>query len=359
MSTLRKTPGHLPALTAIGWNAHCAAAFAALDNPRGRPARIAEQHRAHSGVHDGSAILKAQTMSGLFTRLEAAGDGLAVGDWVLIGEDGGSLYITDLLPRKSLLKRSRGESGVQRIVANVDTAVLVMGLDADYSPNRMERYLLMVRAAHVAPLIVLTKPDRCDNAQACAAEIALLAGPATPVFVLDARTALALGVLAPFLAEGLTLVLLGSSGVGKSTLMNTLLGDGSQRTGATREHDDKGRHTTTARTLRLLPQGACLIDTPGVRELRLSGDEEVEADAFDDIAILALNCRFRDCRHESEPGCAVVTLLAPARLANYHKLRRELALLEQSRLAAAERKRGDKNADKETARYPRDSDKRR
>lgn len=323
------------ALTAIGWNAHCAAAYAALDNPQGRPARIAEQHRAHSGVHDGRAILKAQTRTALFTRLDAAGDGLAVGDWVLVAEDGGSLYIHELLARKSLLQRSRGASsgvgGVQRIVANVDTAVLVMGLDGDYSPNRMERYLLMVRAANVQPLIVLTKPDRCETPEAFRDEIAQLAGASVPVRMLDARTPEGLTALAPYLATGQTLVLLGSSGVGKSTLMNTLLGDGTQRTGATREHDDKGRHTTTARTLRRLPQGACLIDTPGVRELKLGGDEDVIADAFDDIARLAQACRFRDCRHEREPGCAVVAGVSPARLANYRKL---LAEQEALRLRA-------------------------
>lgn len=326
------------ALRAIGWNAHCAAAHAALGTSRGRPARIAEQHRAHSGVHDGESVLKAQTLPGLFARLAADGDGLVVGDWVLIDADGGSLYITELLPRQTLLKRSRGASAVQRIVANVDTAVLVMGLDGDYSPNRMERYLLMVRAAGVAPLIVLTKPDRCENPDQRVGEIAQLAGSSTPLLVLDPRQAQSLEALAPHLAEGRTLVLLGSSGVGKSTLMNGLLGDDSQRTGASREGDDKGRHTTTARTLRRLPQGACLIDTPGVRELRLSGDEAVESDAFDDVARLAESCRFRDCRHGQEPGCAVVAALPAARLAHYQKLRGELAQLESTRQAAAERR---------------------
>ncbi|GAC1630794.1 MAG: ribosome small subunit-dependent GTPase A [Nevskia sp.] len=322
-------------LRAIGWNAHCAAAWAALENPAGRPARIAEQHRGHSEVHDGERLLKARTMSALYTRLEAAGDGLVVGDWVLITDDGESITIVELLARRSLLQRSRGENGVQRIVANVDTALLVMGLDGDYNPNRMERYLLMVRAAGVAPLIVLTKPDRCETADACRDEIAALADAGTPVQVLDARTAAVREVLAPHLGAGATLVLLGSSGVGKSTLMNTLLGDDSQRTGATREYDDKGRHTTTARTLRLLPQGACLIDTPGVRELRLGGDEDVTADAFEDIAKLALDCRFRDCRHEKEPGCAVVAGTKPERLANYRKLRAELAAAAKLRLEAS------------------------
>lgn len=321
-------PADDSALAAIGWNAHRAAAWAALPPGPGRPARIVEQHRASYVVHDGEQVRMLRTLPALRDRLEAAGDGLVVGDWVRVTDEGGTAYIADLVARQSLLQRSRAASSgggdVQRIVANVDAALLVMGLDNDYSPNRLERYLLMVRAAGVAPLVVLTKPDRCDEAARCAAEIAALAGPDVPVFPLDPRSADAAALLAPYLAAGRTLVLLGSSGVGKSTLMNTLLGAESQRTGATRAYDDRGRHTTTTRTLRRLPQGACLIDTPGVRELRLGGEEAVEADAFDDIRELAQQCRFRDCRHEREPGCAVVAGIAPERLANYRKLRAEL-----------------------------------
>lgn len=327
-------PLDLPALTAIGWNRHCAAALAALPVAHGRPARVIEQHRAHLLVHDGQTSAKAKTLTALFDRLETTGDGLAVGDWVLVAEEGGSLYIHDHLPRASLLLRSRGDNGVQRIAANVDTALLVMALDNDYSPNRLERYLLMVRAANVTPVVVLTKPDRASDLAAQMAEIAGLAGPDTPLFALDARDGGCTAALAPWLAAGQTLVLLGSSGVGKSTLVNTLLGDDSQRTGATRAYDDRGRHTTTARSLRTLPQGACLIDTPGVRELKLGGEEDVTADAFEDIAQLAQQCKFRDCQHQREPGCAVVAGLPAERLANYRKLKDELAATQQKRLEA-------------------------
>lgn len=327
-------PLDLPALTAIGWNAHCAAALAALTAAHGRPARVIEQHRAHLLVHDGQTSAKAKTLTALFDRLETSGDGLAVGDWVLVAEEGGSLYIHDHLPRASLLLRSRGDNGVQRIAANVDTALLVMALDNDYSPNRLERYLLMVRAANVVPVVVLTKPDRATALDAQMAEIAALAGPDTPLFALDARDPGCAETLAPWLAAGQTLVLLGSSGVGKSTLVNTLMKDNAQATGATRAYDDRGRHTTTARSLRTLPQGACLIDTPGVRELKLGGEEDVTADAFEDIAALAHDCRFRDCQHQREPGCAVVAGLPPERLANYRKLKEELAATQQKRLEA-------------------------
>ncbi len=327
-------PLDLPALTAIGWNPHCAAALAALPGHHGRPARVIEQHRAHLVVHDGIASFKAKTLTALFDRLETTGDGLAVGDWVLIAEEGGSLYIHAHLHRSSLLLRSRGDNGVQRIAANIDTALLVMALDNDYSPNRLERYLLMVRAAHVAPLIVLTKPDRATALDVQMAEIAALAGPDTPLFALDARDPVCTTTLAPWLAAGQTLVLLGSSGVGKSTLVNTLMKDNAQATGATRAYDDRGRHTTTARSLRTLPQGACLIDTPGVRELKLGGEEDVAADAFEDIATLAQACKFRDCQHQREPGCAVVAGLPAARLENYRKLKAELLATQQKRLEA-------------------------
>ena len=161
----------VPALTAIGWNARLAAAHAALPDGSGRPARVIEQHRAHLLVDDGRTTLKANALAGLFETLAAAGDGLAVGDWVLVAETGGTPYLTGCLPRASLLQRSRPEHGVQRIAANVDTALLVMALDNDYSPNRLERYLLMVRAAAVAPVVVLTKPDRATALDAQRAEI--------------------------------------------------------------------------------------------------------------------------------------------------------------------------------------------
>lgn len=332
---MNPTTDDLAGLTAIGWNAHCIAALATLAEVRGRPARIIEQHRAHLVVHDGQLSHKAKTLTELFERLEARGDGLSVGDWVMIEEAGGSLYVHEHLPRASLLLRSRADNGVQRIAANIDTALLVMALDNDYSPNRLERYLLMVRAANVAPVVILTKPDRASDLDAQRAEIAALAGAGTPLLVLDAREADAQASLAPWLAAGQTLVLLGSSGVGKSTLVNSLMGSQAERTGATRAYDDRGRHTTTSRSLRTLPQGACLIDTPGVRELKLGGEEDVTADAFEDIAALAHLCRFRDCQHGKEPGCAVVAGLPPERLDNYRKLRSELAATQQKRLEAA------------------------
>jgi ribosome biogenesis GTPase len=315
-------------LARIGWNQILAQALAALNSQQGHPARVAEHHRSLYRVHDGRHLFDAQILPALQRRLADADDGLAVGDWVLLEGDGhGGKRITQLLPRSSLLARGHADGSRQRIVANVDTALLVMGLDGDYNPKRLERYLLLVRGAAARPVVLLTKPDRCTGTETEERlhEIQSLSGAQTPVHVLDPRTPEVEQTLAPYLGAGQSLVLLGSSGVGKSTLMNTLMGNDAQRTQATRESDDRGRHTTTSRSLRLLPQGACLIDTPGVRELRLSGEEQLGVDAYEDVQLLAAQCRFNDCKHLSEPGCAVIAQLPPERVAAFHKLQRELA----------------------------------
>lgn len=300
-------------LTRLGWNAALAEALAQLPPVPGRPVRITEQHRSEYRVHDGEREFTARTHPALHKALTAAGDGIAVGDWARYQDEGG--WLTQLIPRRSLLERTREDGRRQRLVANVDTALLVMGLDGDYNPERLMRYRLLAVAGGVAPVLVLTKIDRVKNADVLRREIETLAGPDTPVLALDARSPQALEVLAAWLAPGRTLVLLGSSGVGKSTLMNRLLGAETQRTGTTQAQDDLGRHTTTARFLRLLPGGACLIDTPGLRELTLTQEQAQIEDDFSDIRQLAEHCKFSDCQHQREPGCAVIRGVAPERIA--------------------------------------------
>ncbi|MGH8446562.1 MAG: ribosome small subunit-dependent GTPase A [Solimonas sp.] len=343
----------------IGWNDHWTRTLATVETQPGALARIVEQHRDRVALHDGLAVFSATLHPSLHQQLQDAGEGLSVGDWIIVDRDNDPPLVMHMLPRACLLERGRGDGTRQRIVANVDCALLLMGLDGDYSPNRLERYLLLVRSAGVMPVVLLTKPDRCDDIEARCAEIQRIAG-SSPVHTLDARQGDAAAALAPYLSPGQTLVMLGSSGVGKSTLMNALLGAAVQKTGATRAGDDTGRHTTTSRTLRVLPGGACLIDTPGVRELQLAGSEEVvDQHGFDEIRRLAEQCRFSDCQHESEPGCAVVAQLSPERLHNYHKLRRELALPQRSPLEVAARKQKDRVIHKEQRRFERDHDKRR
>lgn len=304
------------ALAGLGWDAAWEQALAALPALPGRPVRIIEQHRSEYRVDDGQREFSARVHPALLKALSELDEGLAVGDWARYQDEGG--WLNQWLPRRNLLERSREDGRRQRLVANVDTALLVMGLDGDYKPERLERYRLLAVAAQVRPVVLLTKSDRAaGNLPALQAEIEALVGPGTPVHAFDARGPEASLVLAPYLAPGQTLVLLGSSGVGKSTLMNQLLGREAQRTGSTQAQDDLGRHTTTARFLRRLPGGACLIDTPGLRELKLNREQAQVEDDFADVRQLATRCRFNDCRHQREPGCAVTRELSAERLAAY------------------------------------------
>lgn len=248
-----------------------------------------------------------------------------VGDFVRLEQD--QDQIIELMPRSSLLQR--GAAGehlkVQPIAANIDTVLVVTGLDRDFNLRRLERYLVLVNASGARPVLVLTKADRCEDVAALRTQLAAIEGGGVPVLALNARDPTSAAQLAPWLGPGNTVVLVGSSGAGKSTLTNTLMGRDRMKTGAVRSSDSRGRHTTTHRALLTLPHGGCLIDTPGMRELKLTGVEDVADNVFDDIEALAAQCRFRDCRHQAEPGCAIraaeqAGTLDPARLGNYLKL---------------------------------------
>jgi len=224
--------------------------------------------------------------------------------------------------------------------------LVVTGLDGDFNPRRIERYLVLVFSSGAQPVVVLTKADRCEDVEALRAHLAAVELGGVPVHAVNAKDAASIGVLDPYLGQGRTAVLVGSSGAGKSTLTNTLLGREKMKTGAVRDADSRGRHTTTHRALLPLPQGGCLIDTPGMRELKLTGEEDLaEAPVFDDIEALAGQCKFRDCRHESEPGCAVRAALESgevdaARWNNYRKLQDELAVASDT-LAAQQAKKAE------------------
>jgi ribosome biogenesis GTPase / thiamine phosphate phosphatase len=279
-------------------------------------ARITEVQRDHVRVNDGHEARRARTAPALQAELAAMHNALAVGDWVVAQTDADqTVFVQARLPPTSQLAR-RHHDGRHKavravIVSNVDTVLVVIGLDADFNLRRLERYLAMARIAEVAAVVVLTKA-------------ALLTAGESVVSV-DARQPSAGLALEPWLGPGQTLVTVGSSGAGKSTLTNTLCGpaQAAQDTGPTRDGDGRGRHTTTVRSLHLTTSGACLIDTPGLRSLRLDADAVDLDSAFDDIARLAPQCRFRDCRHGQEPGCAVREGVPPERLRNYRKLQRE------------------------------------
>jgi ribosome biogenesis GTPase len=294
--------------------------------PPCRLQRVTEIHRESVRLHDGHDERSARALPRLERSLAERDQSLSVGDWVLAALDAhGQTWVHERVPPVSHLARRDAQGRSRPLVSNVDTALLVMGLDDDFNPRRTERYLALVQGSGVMPVVVLTKADLMSDAQRDERIDTLRERVPSSVEVLavDATAAPTARRLAPWLAAGQTLVLLGSSGAGKSTLTNTLLGAAVQSTGAVRVHDSRGKHTTTSRSLFRLPQGACVIDTPGVRTLRPDIDEASLAASFDDIATLASRCRYRDCAHGDEPGCAVRDGVDADRLRNYHKLVRE------------------------------------
>ena len=304
------------------------------------PMRVTEVQREGLRVHDGSAEHGARVLPSLMHQLLADDDALAVGDWVLAERNAfGEWWVHTRLPPATQIARRLhdGRDKVTRtvIVSNVDTALLVMGLDNDYHLRRLERYLALVRLAGVSAVVVLTKADLCPQTAARQREVQALVPADVAVVALNACGDEPCTALAPWLGAGRTLVLLGSSGVGKSTLTNALVGRAVQDIGANRRGDDRGRHTTTSRSLHFATGGACIIDTPGLRTLRLDGEAGDVAAVFDDIATLAPQCRFRDCRHGAEPGCAVRDAVPGERLLSYNKLLREA---QRDSLSALQRK---------------------
>ncbi len=322
-------------LERLGWNARFADAFAARTEPNLLPARVVREDRDRYLLIDESGERAAVLAGRLRHESLAAGDRPAVGDWVAVRASGadGDAVIVAVLPRTSAFTRKRaGETTDEQVVAaNVDVVLLVSGLDGDFNPRRIERYLAAAWESGATPVVVLNKADLADDLEARLDEVRGVA-PGVDVIALSALEGEGVEALASWLLPGRTLALLGSSGVGKSTLANALLGEARIATGAVREDDSRGRHTTTHRELLVLPCGALLLDTPGMRELQLWADEDALDGAFPEIAALAASCRFGDCAHESEPGCAVLAAEADGtldaeRLASWRKLQRELKWL--------------------------------
>jgi len=263
----------------------------------------------------------AATLSG---RLRMESTTLPVtGDWVELRP--GTNAIDRILPRSTQFSRkAAGDAVAEQILAvNIDTIFVVTGLDGDFNPRRLERYLLLVNDSRASPVLVLNKADLCPDLVPVVNEARAIAAGA-PVLVISALLGTAIEQVADLLSPGETAALVGSSGAGKSTLVNRLLGRESQRTSEVRESDSRGRHTTTDRELILMPGGWWLMDMPGLREVQLWASPHALDSSFSDVAELAVQCRFRDCTHAFEPGCAVRGGIDPARLESYHKLQREL-----------------------------------
>ena len=317
-------------LEALGWSEFFADAFAPYEPEGLIPGRVAVQER-------GAVVLF--TTEG---TVQVRGHAVA-GDWVAYHPDRGE--IRALLPRRTRFARKEPWLTEEQIVAaNIDTVFLVTDCGRDFKPRRLERYLTATWDSGADPVIVLTKADLAEDVWETIAEAEAIAF-GVPVHAVSSVTGEGLGGLDPYLAAGRTVALLGSSGVGKSTLANRLVGEELLATGDVRS-DGRGRHTTTHRELVLLPGGALLLDTPGMRELQLWADESALEETFSDVAGLAEQCRFNDCSHVGEPGCAVRAAIADGsleadRLLSYEKLQRELHRLEvriDKRLQAEERK---------------------
>ncbi len=319
-------------LTTLGWNQHWQDLFTDHASAGLAPARVVTEDKHYYTVVSDQGPHLAQIV-GRLLHLRADNAQLPkVGDWVAIRrpEKTDRVSIEAVLPRKSTLDRKiagRAGSG-QVLAANIDVALVVQALDETLNLRRIERFLVMVHEGGSRPVVILNKTDLCEDIEARLAEVQAVAGHHL-VLAVSARTGRALPRLRELLIPGTTAVVLGTSGVGKSTLINRIYGERVQPTIPVREWDSKGRHTTTARELILLPAGGLIIDTPGLREFHLWLADGGLDDAFPDIAEIATRCRFRDCRHHSEGGCAVQQAVADgslpkARIESYQKLQTEL-----------------------------------
>jgi len=310
-----------PTLPQLGWKTFFQQQLTLEELTEFMIGRVIEQHR--------SSIIVMAEQGQVTLTLALNSERVCVGDWILFDE---SLRVYRSLERQSLFERKAPGSKVatQLIAANIDSVMIVCSLNNDFNLGRIERYLAIAKEAQVEPVIILTKADLCDDVEGKQAEVQAL-DPLLAVYSVNALASQDLQQLHSFCKSGRTVAFLGSSGVGKSTLVNGLLGIEAQQTGGIREDDSKGRHTTTYRALKMLPQGGMLMDTPGMRELQLSSCETGVSETFSEITAIAQQCRFSNCSHDSEPGCAVQAAiddgrLSLRRLTSYQKLNREQAM---------------------------------
>ncbi|WP_048152727.1 ribosome small subunit-dependent GTPase A [Methanolacinia paynteri] len=330
MSTGSGQDGGLPPkykLEDLGWDDSLASAFKKYGDPY-IPGRVSSRHKTVSDVLTSSGLVQA----GASGALHRIGKLPAVGDFVVLlpVPEAGTYTIVDILPRKTVFTRGvPGKDGSDQVIAaNIDTVFIVTAIGPDFNSRRIERYLAIAHSSGAKPVILVNKADLSEDPDSVIESLSRSTS-GVPVIAISALTHSGLSQLEPFLAPGTTVALIGSSGVGKSTLINALLEKEIQATGVNRESDGKGRHKTTVRQLFILDNGALVIDNPGLREVGLGTSGSGMSEAFPDIIELAAGCRFSDCRHENEPGCAVRQAVADGilpqeRLDNFIRLSREL-----------------------------------
>jgi ribosome biogenesis GTPase len=327
-------------LAVLGWDTFFQRAFAAFDAEKLQPARVMAQHKGFFEVRTAYTNFLAGISGRLRHAARGPADLPAVGDWVVVNRSknlSDRAHIAAVLPRKTKFSRKAPASDMdeQVIAANIDTVFIVQGLDLNFNVRRIERYLAMIYDSGALPVVILNKADLCAAAGEKRAEVRSVAF-GVPVHIISSVNRSGYDELSPYLKQGHTIGFLGSSGVGKSTIINNLLGENVQKTSEVRAYDSKGRHTTTHREIFVMKAGGMLLDTPGMRELQLWEADSGVKDTFQDIDALAGKCRFRNCRHDSEPGCAVVQAveegaISAERRESFVKLKRELACLESKK----------------------------
>jgi ribosome biogenesis GTPase / thiamine phosphate phosphatase len=348
--------GFAPRLAELGWTPRLEAAFAALERTDLIAARVAAVHRGRLELLSAAGVLSGMPSGRMAHAAETAADLPAVGDWVAADAESGVVH--ELLPRTGGIARAAGDgrAEAQVLAANVDLALVVGSLNRDLNLRRLERFLTLAAEAQAEALVVLSKADLSDDPTGETLDVRAALGSAVPALAVSVADGTGLEALAAWLAPGRTAVMIGSSGVGKTTLLNHLTGE-RRRTLPVRTGDDRGRHATTHRELVPLASGALVIDTPGLRLPRVWEQAAGLRSVFADIEHLARCCRFRDCSHRGEPGCAVAEAIAdgrlPAdRLAGMEKLAREEAWIAGRRdeRARSERKRSAKRLERELRR---------
>lgn len=333
-------------LDVLGWTPFFQEHFTSYSPLGFIPARVVSEHKNLYQVHAGHAEFIAEISGKLHYQALSRKDFPVVGDWIALQPPAteGVAIIHALLPRKTVFSRKAAIGSSKRptqngadeqiLGANLDTILIVNGLDRDFNLQRIERYLTLVYNSGASPVIVLNKADLCADMETHLSSVEAIAF-GVPIHVLSAKEQHGLAALRTYLVPGKTVALLGSSGVGKSTIINALLGEARQYVQTISDHVGKGRHTTTNRMLIPLPNGGLIMDNPGLRELQLWGDEDTVQSSFADIEAFALQCRFKDCQHGNEPGCAVqaaikTSQLDARRLRSYQKQKKELSFIEQT-----------------------------